>query len=339
MAEGGGKGFETKVKGIERGRRERTGSENSTLEMWMKRKRENEGEKEGEGEGEWVFPKNRKTGGSPKGEVGGRGEGGIGGKEDKGKGEIWKELERTRKEMGIYMEKVKKMERELEEWRRREEQLRMEGERMKERMRELEKKMEEREKGEKGEVRKGGEMENKWEGRLKVIEKRMEGQEREDRRRRNIIIKGVAREKGDWRWGVEKILKEIGADVRISEMRRIGTGREDRGEMVWVRLEREEDKRQVWNKKRSLKGRKVWIEEDLSWKEREVRRRLGVIAAGERRKGKNAWVEEDRIKLEGVWWRWEEEKEALVRIVRRGEQEEREKRTGEGAGGERGSYG
>lgn len=338
MAEGGGKGMEKKTKGLE-GRRERTGSENSTLEMWMKRKRDSEEGKEGEGEGEWVFAKNRKTVRSPKEEIGGRGKGEVGGKEDMGKGGIREELEKARKEMGMYVEKVKKMEKELEEWKRREEMLRVEGERMKEKMRELEKRMEEREKKERGEVSKEGEAESKWEGRLRVIEKRIEGKEREDRRRRNMIIKGVSREKGDWRWGVEKIMKEIGADVRISEMRKINTGREDKGEMVWVRLEKEEDKRQVWDKKRRLKGRKVWIEEDLSWKEREVRRRLGVIAAGERRKGRNAWVEEDRIKMEGVWWRWEEEKGSLIKIMRREEQGEKEKRTGEGMGGERGRYG
>jgi len=40
-------------------------------------------------------------------------------------------------------------------------------------------------------------------------------------------------------------LKEIDAEVKIGEMRRISTGREDKGEMVWLKLEREEDKRQM----------------------------------------------------------------------------------------------
>jgi len=61
-----------------------------------------------------------------------------------------------------------------------------------------------------------------------------------------------------------------------------------------------------------------------------------VIAAGEKRKGKNVWVEVDRIKKEGVWWRWDEEKEALVSIGKRGEMG---KEAGEGPGGEGGKYG
>jgi len=322
MSEEGGRGMEKRVRGLEGGRRERSGSESSasSLDVWMKRKRDGDGGKEGEGER--LFAKSRKTVRSPGEREGKREEGCKGGRVEEGKGGIWEELEKAREEMRIYMEKVKKMEKEMEEWRRREEMLRMEGERMKERMSELEKRIEEKKLRESkiNEEKNEAEIESKWEGRLRVLEKSMEGKEREDRRRRNIIIKGVPREKDDWRWGVEKLLKEIGAEVKIGELRRINTGREDKGEMVWLRLEREEDKRLVWENKKKLKGRNIWIEEDLSWKEREVRRKLGVIAAGERRKGKKVWVEVDRIKIERVWWRWDEEKGSLARLVGRREQ-------------------
>jgi len=42
MAEEGGKGIERKVRGLEGGRRERSGSESSasSLDLWMKRKRD-----------------------------------------------------------------------------------------------------------------------------------------------------------------------------------------------------------------------------------------------------------------------------------------------------------
>lgn len=58
--------------------------------------------------------------------------------------------------------------------------------------------------------------------------------------------------------------------------------------MVWVRVEKEEDKKLIWKKKRNLKSRKVWIEEDLTWNERKVRRKLSKVAKEERRKGKSA---------------------------------------------------
>jgi len=124
------------------------------------------------------------------------------------KGKIWEDLERTRKEMKIYMEKVKTMERELEDWKRREEVLKKEK-KMKKRMTELEKRIEEKELKEKKnrEEKREIEVEIKWEEKLRKLEKSMEGKEKEERRRRNIIIKGVSREKGDWRWECGKAVE------------------------------------------------------------------------------------------------------------------------------------
>jgi len=39
-----------------------------------------------------------------------------------------------------------------------------------------------------------------------------------------LVIKGVQKVKGDWRWGVENILMDIGVDVRCEEMRRVSIG-------------------------------------------------------------------------------------------------------------------
>jgi len=69
-------------------------------------------------------------------------------------------------------------------------------------------------------------------------------------------------------------------------------------------------KRIVWEKKKNLKESKIWIE-DWTWKEREIRRRLGRIAVEERRKGKNVWVEGDRIRIKGEWRKWNEERGEL----------------------------
>lgn len=47
--------------------------------------------------------------------------------------------------------------------------------------------------------------------------------------------------------------------------------------MIRVRLEKEADKKLTWERKRNLKGKKIWIEEDLMWKERLNRRKLSKI--------------------------------------------------------------
>lgn len=38
--------------------------------------------------------------------------------------------------------------------------------------------------------------------------------------------------------------------------------------MVLVKVSKEENKKLIWEKKKNLKDRKVWIEEDLTWSER-----------------------------------------------------------------------
>lgn len=86
--------------------------------------------------------------------------------------------------------------------------------------------------------------------------------------------------------GIKKIFKEISAEIKIEEMKRISTGKKDREEIVCVKMENEEDKKQIWDKKRRLKRRKVWIEENLSWKEGKVKRKIGMIAGREKKKGK-----------------------------------------------------
>lgn len=107
------------------------------------------------------------------------------------------------------------------------------------------------------------------ERRVKEIERKMERKEREDRRR-NIIIRGVEIMKGGTREAVEEIIRAVGIKVEGMEIRRLG-GREKGRETVWVRLENEEQKREVMNRKRELKGREERILEDWTWKERKMR--------------------------------------------------------------------
>lgn len=88
--------------------------------------------------------------------------------------------------------------------------------------------------------------------------------------------------------------------ARINEMKKIGAGVGSRGDMMWIRLEKEEIKKEIWEKKKKLKGSKIWIDEDLT-KERKTRWRLKEIAKEEREKRKNMWVERNKIRIEGEW--------------------------------------
>lgn len=99
------------------------------------------------------------------------------------------------------------------------------------------------------------------------IEKSLEGEERE-KRRKNIVIKGVETKDGNKREAVEELLKVIDVKVEITEIRRIGVGMEKgRGEMLLVKLGNKEQKWEIMTKKKNLKGRKERVYEDLTWRE------------------------------------------------------------------------
>ncbi|KAL6416457.1 hypothetical protein ACFW04_011849 [Cataglyphis niger] len=106
--------------------------------------------------------------------------------------------------------------------------------------------------------------------RLKEMESRMERREREERRR-NVLIKGVVVKEGRRRAAVEELFGSIGVKAEIKEVRKICGGIEGRRKMMIVMLENEDQRREVWNKKKLLEGRKERILEDWTWEERRMR--------------------------------------------------------------------
>jgi len=67
-----------------------------------------------------------------------------------------------------------------------------------------------------------------YEGRVKRMEENLEGRERE-KRKRNIIIKGIEVREGKRREAVEEILEGIGVKVDVREIRRIGQRQREEG--------------------------------------------------------------------------------------------------------------
>ncbi|KAL6416560.1 hypothetical protein ACFW04_013367 [Cataglyphis niger] len=146
--------------------------------------------------------------------------------------------------------------------------------------------------------------------RLNEMENRMERREREERRR-NVLIKGVEVKEGRRRGAVEELFDSIGIKAEIEEVRKIGGSVEEGREMMVVRLKNEDQKREIWNKKKLLKGRKERILEDWTWKERRMRWSLERIAKEEEKKGRKVWIGYGKIRIDEKWWRWDEEEEVL----------------------------
>jgi len=143
--------------------------------------------------------------------------------------------------------------------------------------------MELKKEGRRGKVEEGRKEEKAMVERVKKIEKRLESKERQDRRR-NVMIKGLEVKEGKRREAVEEVFEKIGARVRIEKIKKLEK-RDGIVEIVCVRLESEEQKREVMRKKSKLRERKEKIMEDWTWKERRMRWKLEEIARKEMAKG------------------------------------------------------
>lgn len=121
---------------------------------------------------------------------------------------------------------------------------------------------------------------------------------------RNVVVKGFKVEEKEVRSVIGEIFKRIGAEMKVEEVRAVRAGREKWGEMA-VKLETEEGKREVMRRKKGLRGGTVWIEVDLTWKERRSRWRFREAVKAEEKK--RARVEVNKAMINEEWWFWEEE--------------------------------
>ncbi|XP_033221173.1 trichohyalin-like [Belonocnema kinseyi] len=115
------------------------------------------------------------------------------------------------------------------------------------------------------------EQNERWRLRLIEAERRMEGEERA-KRKKNIIVKGFKVDSERAEEEIMKVMRDIGAQFRLIEIRRLGGNKEGRESMFLVNLGSEQDKNEVIEKKKLLKRRNERIEEDLMW--RKKRRKL-----------------------------------------------------------------
>lgn len=134
-------------------------------------------------------------------------------------------------------------------------------EELKERIGRLEERIEDGiKKGERGERDKGQKNgreereEDRVQNRIREKERRWENSERVERRN-NIIIRGIKREGREAKEKVEELLREIGVEGEVEEVRRMAGSKEEGEETVWARLDGWRKKREVMEKKRKLKGK------------------------------------------------------------------------------------
>ncbi|XP_011706307.1 PREDICTED: golgin subfamily A member 6-like protein 22, partial [Wasmannia auropunctata] len=280
-----------------------------------KRKREQIGRDSLEGEGaEVAFKRSNKTVRSPG--------------EEEGKGELkellwgWKEemkreMRGVREEIGRVAEGQKEamrkeIEKMKEELRVREERWDREREEFREKIERIERELEglKIEKGEGGKDigKVQGEREvsermirgeqKEWMERVRQLEKRWERKEREDRRK-NLLVKGLKEGEGSSKERVEEVLRGLGMEIKIEDIRKLDVGKREKGDMVVVRVGSEDMKRNILLNKWRLKGKDWWIEEDLTWEERRIRWCIRQVAKKEEMKGKRVKAEQRGVWIDG----------------------------------------
>lgn len=156
-------------------------------------------------------------------------------------------------------------------------------------------------------------------------------EEERQKRKRNIILKGVDKKEK----GTEEIVAELWRMMEVKgktkEIREIGRGDKKGKSMMLVKMESKKGKRGVMRKENKLKERTERIQDDWTWKERAMQRRLEKIAWEKRKKGRKVWVRYGKIWMEERWWRWSEEEEKLTDGD---EEERREKKEKDGGADE-----
>lgn len=96
----------------------------------------------------------------------------------------------------------------------------------------------------------------------------------------------------------------IGVKIDVKETWKIAEDREKGKEIVRIRIEEVEKKKEIWEKKSRLIGRKkrgLVVLEDWIWKQRRMRWKLKEIARMEEKKGKKIWIEYGKIRRQDQW--------------------------------------
>ena len=138
-----------------------------------------------------------------------------------------------------------------------------------------------------------------------------------EKRKTNIVIRGVWKEEETEKEVKEFIGKNIKTEEEIRETRKIKAS--GGKEIVIAKLENWKDKREMMTRKREFKTG-VYIEDDLTWKEREMQRKLRKIAGQKREEVKKVIVKYKGICTDQKWYEWNEVEESLEE--RKGERNE-----------------
>ena len=136
-------------------------------------------------------------------------------------------------------------------------------------------------------------------GRIRRIEEKKDRAERErerENRRKNVVIKGVDWNEGSNEGTVKEFIrgkKKVKAKIERTQMIRVG----NKNTIIMAMMNSMEEKIRVMKEKRKLeKG--IYIDDDLTRKEREVQQQIRRITKAKREKGEYVRIGYKKLKIE-----------------------------------------
>lgn len=144
--------------------------------------------------------------------------------------------------------------------------------------------------------------------------RRLEGdKEKRENRRLNIVIKGVELTDDNLEENVEEFIdRSLNLNVKVIKTYALNKRRDEQKEkMVVANLQNWKMKKQLIRKKKELQ-RGVYIDDDLTEKERGIQQEIRRSAKAERGKGNNTKIGYMKLQMEGKWLKWNEWEGCLV---------------------------
>lgn len=146
--------------------------------------------------------------------------------------------------------------------------------------------------------------------RVTQLEKALERDDRQ-KRKENIIIKGSSFEEENLKENIKQYIKEkLDLEIEVREAHLIGKGP---NKTILAKLKDFNQKLNVLKNKRKLKNEKIYIQSDLTIREREVQNILKDMAKEERDQGNNVKIGYNHLIINNITYDWDEATQKLIK--------------------------
>ena len=147
---------------------------------------------------------------------------------------------------------------------------------------------------------------------LASMESKFERTERQTRRS-NIIIRGGNFKGPNLKVDVEEFFeRKMQSNVQVKKVATLGRNESDNGLAVLVHLGSLEEKQEIMRNRVNLKGTKIYVDDDLTRREREIHKKIWQRAKEEEAKGSRVKRGYMKLIVDGKCWKWNERLDRLV---------------------------